>query len=108
MQGISDDSYKQFIKDIAENRNLEIAKEKEWADGKIFTGNQALKLKLIDKLGSLQDAIDEIKKQARKEHKEFIHEETQREKEEGSEQRAYYEGLEEMQDLNGENREVSK
>ena len=50
--------------------------------------------------------MDEIKKQARKEHKEFLREEAQREKEEGDEQRAYYEGLEDMQDLNGKNREV--
>jgi len=29
------------------------------ADGRIFTGEQALSLKLIDKIGTLQDAIEE-------------------------------------------------
>jgi|WetSurMetagenome_2_1015567.scaffolds.fasta_scaffold70336_3 protease IV len=62
LQTISDDQYKQFISDVAECRKLVVEDHKKWADGKAFTGNQALKLKLIDKLGSYSDAIAEIKK----------------------------------------------
>jgi protease-4 len=65
LQSVVDDTYNQFIKDIAQARGLSIEKKHEWADGKIFTGNQALKIKLVDKLGSMQDAIDELKKQAK-------------------------------------------
>jgi protease-4 len=64
LQSFVDDTYAQFVHDVADARGLDVATEKEWADGKIFTGNQALKLKLIDQLGSLQEAIDELKKRA--------------------------------------------
>lgn len=62
LQTLSDNNYQQFLKDVAENRGLNIKHAKEWADGKIFTGNQALKLHLIDKFGTFQDGLDEIKK----------------------------------------------
>ncbi|HBS48312.1 TPA: signal peptide peptidase SppA [Candidatus Dependentiae bacterium] len=61
LQSVSDDVYKQFTSDVATNRNLHLQDEKIWADGKIFTGNQALKLKLVDELGSLSDATETIK-----------------------------------------------
>ena len=64
LQKVSDDSYNQFVKEIAQSRNLSLKNQGEWADGKVFTGNQALKLNLIDQIGSLQNAIDEIKKEA--------------------------------------------
>ena len=64
LPGVSDDTYNQFVNDVAQSRNLSLKNHLAWADGKVFTGNQALKLKLVDQLGSQQDAIDEIKKQA--------------------------------------------
>ncbi len=62
LQKLSDAQYDQFIKDVAACRGLTENDHKLWADGKIFTGLQALDLKLIDKLGSMTDAIDEIKR----------------------------------------------
>ncbi|MCK4264759.1 signal peptide peptidase SppA [Candidatus Babeliales bacterium] len=56
------DSYDQFVKDMAEARKLDISKKDDWANGKIFTGNQALKLGLIDQLGSLTDAKETTRK----------------------------------------------
>jgi|SaaInlStandDraft_4_1057021.scaffolds.fasta_scaffold04259_4 protease IV len=64
LQSVSDDSYDQFIKDVADQRNLSVKKHTEWADGKVFTGNQAFKLKLIDQLGSYSQAIEKIKELA--------------------------------------------
>ncbi len=61
-QTISDSIYDQFINDVSSCRNVDKASFKKWADGKVFTGNEALKLKLIDKIGSLSEAIEEIKK----------------------------------------------
>lgn len=63
LQNLSDDTYKQFIKDVATSRKLSEKESETWADGKAFTGNQALKLKLVDQLGSFQDAVAEMKKQ---------------------------------------------
>ncbi|MFA6527601.1 MAG: signal peptide peptidase SppA [Candidatus Babeliales bacterium] len=65
LQALSDNNYEQFIKDVAENRSLNIKHATEWADGKIFTGNQALKLHLVDKLGTFKDGLDEIKRLAK-------------------------------------------
>ncbi len=55
----------QFIKTISEERKIPIKKVKTFADGRIFTGEEALKLGLIDKLGNFWDAIEEAKKLAK-------------------------------------------
>jgi len=74
LQTLSDDTYQQFVSDVAIQRKLSIHDAKVWADGKVFTGNQALKLKLIDKIGSYHDAIAEIKKLAKiKEEIQLVH-----------------------------------
>lgn len=65
LQNLSDDTYTQFIKDVAESRYLSVKDSTKWADGKIFTGTQALKLKLVDQFGNLQDGINEMKKLAK-------------------------------------------
>jgi protease-4 len=58
MQAAINDVYNQFVEAISESRNLEISQVEEIADGSIFTGNQALELGLVDKLGGLEDAIN--------------------------------------------------
>lgn len=65
LQGIIDSMYEQFVRAVAEGRKLPVQKVKEIADGRIFTGEQALKLDLVDKLGNLHDAIDEATKIAK-------------------------------------------
>lgn len=62
LQALSDNNYQQFIKDVADNRGLNLKHAIEWADGKVFTGTQALKLHLVDKLGTFSDGLDEIKR----------------------------------------------
>lgn len=57
LQSFSDDIYNQFIDAVVEGRDIEREEVLKLADGRIFTGAQAIKLRLIDKLGSLQDAI---------------------------------------------------
>ncbi len=56
-QGIVDDSYEVFVGVIAEGRNLSIEEVKKVADGRVYTGNQAMELGLIDKIGTYEDAI---------------------------------------------------
>ncbi len=64
LQSMLDDAYDQLVQDVAQNRKLSIKTKDQWANGKIFTGRQALKLGLVDKLGSASDAIHFIKEKA--------------------------------------------
>ncbi len=57
LQNVIDDVHDQFIKAVAEGRGLPEADVRALADGRIFTGQQALALKLVDKLGDLEDSI---------------------------------------------------
>lgn len=58
LQAMIDDSYSQFVTAVAEGRKMPADKVRELADGRIYTGRQALESGLVDKLGDLQDAID--------------------------------------------------
>ena len=57
LQGFSDNIYYQFVDAVAEGRDMKREEVLKLADGRIFTGEQAIKLGLIDRLGNLQDAI---------------------------------------------------
>jgi protease-4 len=57
VQGVIDDVHSQFIEAVSEGRGLPAADVKAIADGRIFTGRQALSLKLVDRLGDLADSI---------------------------------------------------
>ncbi|MBF0338783.1 MAG: signal peptide peptidase SppA [Nitrospirae bacterium] len=59
LQGVLDDIHGQFIEAVAEGRKMPFDRVSGIADGRIFTGKQALELGLIDKIGTLQDAIRE-------------------------------------------------
>ena len=58
LQEMIDSTYKQFIGTISENRNIDIEEVKKFADGRIFTGEQAKEYGLVDLIGSQSDAID--------------------------------------------------
>lgn len=57
LQALIDDAYGQFVEAVAKGRNLPVEKVKPLADGRIFSGNQALHLGLVDQLGDSRDAI---------------------------------------------------
>jgi protease-4 len=57
LQDVIDDVQNQFIKAVAEGRNLPETDVRAIADGRIFTGQQALALKLVDQMGDLADSI---------------------------------------------------
>ena len=59
LQAMIDDSYGQFVAAVAEGRKMTVEQVKVLADGRIFTGSQAKENGLVDKLGDLQDAVDE-------------------------------------------------
>ena len=60
LQATVDDVYNQFVDTIFEARGdlLTRAEIVELADGRIFSGKQALESKLLDQLGNLPDAIE--------------------------------------------------
>ena len=55
-QGVIDDTYDQFLNAVAEGRHLKVEEVRPWADGRVLTGRQAQKLKLVDELGGLEEA----------------------------------------------------
>lgn len=59
LQGVIDSTHRQFVRAVAEGRRLPVDQVAAIADGRIFSGEQALALKLVDRLGTLQDAIEE-------------------------------------------------
>ncbi len=56
LQELIDTSYQQFIQTVARGRNLDVETVKNFADGRIFTGQQALELGIVDRLGTEEDA----------------------------------------------------
>jgi len=56
-QSIVDDIYDQFTRTVSENRKVPLETILNLADGRIFTGRQALAVKLVDELGGFQDAV---------------------------------------------------
>ncbi len=59
LQGVIDNTREQFVNAVAEGRKLPREQVAGIADGRIFTGEQAKQAKLVDKLGTLQDAVEE-------------------------------------------------
>ena len=62
LQGVVNDVHEQFVQAIATGRDLPLAEVHKIADGRIMTGQQALKLKLIDEVGGLEKTIDLLAK----------------------------------------------
>lgn len=57
LQNYIDDAYDQFVGVVSESRGLSEEEVLSFADGRVFTGKQALELGLIDQLGDYDDAI---------------------------------------------------
>ncbi|HEX2499889.1 MAG TPA: signal peptide peptidase SppA [Methylomirabilota bacterium] len=56
-QDLIDRFYGRFVELVARSRKLDEARVRAFADGRIYTANQALDLGLIDQIGYLEDAI---------------------------------------------------
>ena len=57
LQNMIDEAYGQFVDVVARGRNMDQAKVRQIADGRIYTGKQAKELGLIDEFGNLDIAI---------------------------------------------------
>ena len=52
--------YKNFVTKVANNRDMEFSEVIKFAGGRIWRGDTALELGLVDKVGSLDDAVDSM------------------------------------------------
>lgn len=59
LQGVIGNLHEQFVKAVAESRKLPVEEVRRLADGRVYTGEQALALRLVDRLGTLEDAVEE-------------------------------------------------
>ena len=58
LQDVIDDVHRQFVDAVAQGRGLKREQVERIADGRIFSGAQAVEHGLVDVLGNQQDAID--------------------------------------------------
>jgi protease-4 len=58
------DVYRQFVSKAAKGRKMSYRKVDELAQGRVYTGRMAVANGLVDRLGTLHDAIAEAKKAA--------------------------------------------
>ena len=62
MQGLIDNMYGQFVSAVAEGRHVKSEDVKAIADGRVWTGQQALGMHLIDQVADFQGAVDDTAK----------------------------------------------
>lgn len=64
-QHMIDEYYERFVGVVADGRGMSREKVREIADGRIYTGEQAKELGLVDKVGYIGDAVKEARAQAK-------------------------------------------
>jgi protease IV len=62
MQGLIDNMYGQFVNAVAEGRHAKVGDIKPIADGRVWTGQQALSMHLIDQIADFRTAVLETAK----------------------------------------------
>lgn len=58
IQKYIDEFYQQFLEHVSQDRNIPVDQVNEIAQGRVWSGEQALKLHLVDQIGGLQTAIE--------------------------------------------------
>jgi len=58
MGSILDSAYQQFLHAVSDGRGIPLERTRELAEGRLYTGEQARDVGLVDRLGSYQDALD--------------------------------------------------
>ena len=62
MQSLIDNMFGQFIQAVADGRKMKFDDVKSIANGKVWTGEQALSMKLIDQVGDFESAVSDTAK----------------------------------------------
>ena len=55
---VIEDLHGQFVLEVSRQRNIPLTELKEYAQGQIFTGNQAMQIGLVDRIGTFEDALN--------------------------------------------------
>jgi len=76
IQQIIDTSYKKFVHDVAVGRNMAESDIMPYADGRVFTGSQAVEYKLVDELGTFEDAVNKARQLAKLPEDSAVYEDT--------------------------------
>jgi protease-4 len=58
LQTLLDDVYGQFVTAVAQGRKLDESAVRAFADGRIYSGQQAHALKMVDELGGFEEAVE--------------------------------------------------
>jgi len=72
IQGIVDHIYDQFIAKVADSRKLKKETVQEIAQGRVWSGQEALKLGLVDEIGGLDAAVKYAAKMAKVENDYYV------------------------------------
>jgi protease IV len=62
MQSLIDNMFGQFVHAVADSRSMKLEDVKSIANGKVWTGEQALSMKLIDNVGDFEAAVKDTAK----------------------------------------------
>ena len=62
MQALIDNMFGQFVQAVADGRGMKVEDVKSIANGKVWTGQQAMSMKLIDGVGDFETAVTETAK----------------------------------------------
>ena len=57
-QSLIDDMYGQFVSAVSKSRNIPEEEVRKLADGRVYTGREAKENRLVDEIGTFQDAVD--------------------------------------------------
>ena len=81
LQALSDEAYAQFVEIVAQGRNMDPARVRELADGRIYTAKQAVENGLVDGMSEYQDFEDKmVADQGFEDKVEFVEREYEQEK----------------------------
>lgn len=58
MQDATDGTYERFVRLVAEGRGLDVERVREIAEGRVWTGDEAVQIGLIDEIGGLDQALE--------------------------------------------------
>ena len=57
-QSLIDDMHGQFVSAVSESRNIPEEEVRKLADGRVYTGREAKENRLVDEIGTFQDAVE--------------------------------------------------
>lgn len=58
LQKYIDEGYSRFVNRVAKGRKMKVERVRQIAEGRVYDARQAMQLKLVDQLGSLDDAVE--------------------------------------------------